>query len=246
MTFFTDSYNKPFVWSSIFISVALVLGLWLVGNGIASRGGNTISTTGSAQVDVTADTAKWSVDIQRTAYVGGTQAAYNQVAADATIVERYFSGLSLASSSVLSSVIATDQNYSSDQNAPVTYNVHETVTLTTSDVQKIDELSHNIADLSGKVSGGTLISPQAPEYYVSTLPQLRVSLLGQAIKDAKARAEQIATSGGATVGKLQNASSGVVQVLAPNSTNVEDYGSYDTSTIQKQVMITAHATFLLN
>ncbi len=229
------------------MGVALILGLWLVGSGIANRGqGNTISTTGSASADVTADTAKWTVDVRRTAYEGGTQAAYAQVASDAKVVQKYFTALGLASSSVVASVIYTDQNYTSDQNAPTTYNVHETVTLTTSDVQKIDELSHNIGDLSGKVGGGTLISPQAPEYYVSTLPKLRVSLLGQAVTDAKARAEQIAKSGGASVGKLQNAASGVVQVLAPNSTNIEDYGSYDTSTIQKQVMITAHATFLLN
>ena len=230
-------FERPFVWPSLFLSAALVLGLWLVGSGIASRGGNTISTTGSASAQVTADTAKWVVDIHRTAYEGGTQAAYSQVASDSKAVQKYFEALNLASSTVLVSVIYTDQNYTSNQNAPTTYNVHETVTVTTSDVQKVDELSHSIGDLSGKVGNGTLLSPQAPEYYVSTLPQLRVSLLGQAVKDAKARAEQIATSGGAAVGTLQNASSGVVQVLAPNSTNIEDYGSYDTSTIQKQVMI---------
>jgi hypothetical protein len=67
--------------------------------------------------------------------------------------------------------------------------------------------------------------------------------LGEAITDAKARAEEIAKSGGAKVGKLMSASSGVVQVLAPNSTNVEDYGSYDTSTIQKEVSVTARASF---
>jgi hypothetical protein len=70
-----------------------------------------------------------------------------------------------------------------------------------------------------------------------------VSLVGQAIADAKARAVQIAKAGGSSVGALKSASSGVVQVLAPSSTNVEDYGSYDTSTIEKEVMVTARATF---
>ena len=83
----------------------------------------------------------------------------------------------------------------------------------------------------------------SPEYYVSTLPQLRVSLVGQAVKDAKARAVEMANSGDSSVGALKSAASGVVQVLAPNSTSVEDYGSYDTSTIQKQVMVTARAVF---
>ncbi len=227
------------------MGLALVLGLWLVGSGIANRGGNTISSTGSASADVSADIAKWTIDIHRTAYEGGTQAAYTQVANDTTAVKKYFTALNLASSTIVLSVVSADQNYNQDQNAPTTYNVHESITITTSDVQKIDMLSHSIGAVSGKVAGGTIVSPQGPEYYVSSLPQLRVSLLGKAITDAKARAEQIAKSGGASVGKLQSASSGVVQVLAPNSTNIEDYGSYDTSTIQKQVMITARATFTL-
>jgi hypothetical protein len=69
--------------------------------------------------------------------------------------------------------------------------------------------------------------------------------LGQAIADAKARAVEIAKSGGASIGKLKSASSGVVQVMAPNSTNVEDYGSYDTSTIDKEVSVTARAAFVV-
>jgi len=67
------------------------------------------------------------------------------------------------------------------------------------------------------VNRGYSISPRQPEYYVSNLPELRVQLLGKAVADAKARATEIAKSGGASVGPLQSASSGVVQVLAPNS-----------------------------
>ena len=94
-----------------------------------------------------------------------------------------------------------------------------------------------------KIAPDTRLSPQQPEYYISKLPALRVSLLGRAIADARARASEIAKSGSTAVGALKSASSGVVQVMAPNSTNVEDYGSYDTSTIQKQVMVSARVTF---
>jgi hypothetical protein len=34
-------------------------------------------------------------------------------------------------------------------------------------------------------------------------------------------------------------------VLAPNSVEVADSGQYDTSSIQKDVMVTVHATFVL-
>jgi hypothetical protein len=47
------------------------------------------------------------------------------------------------------------------------------------------------------------------------------------------------------VGRLKSASSGVVQVLAPNSIDVSDYGSYDLQTIDKEVMLTARAVFFV-
>jgi hypothetical protein len=72
---------------------------------------------------------------------------------------------------------------------------------------------------------------------------LRVSLLGEAVKDAEARAKIIAQSGHRNLGVLTTASMGVVQVLTPNSTDVSDYGSYDTSSQNKEVMITVRATF---
>ena len=53
----------------------------------------------------------------------------------------------------------------------------------------------------------------------------------------------IATAGGNSVGAIKSASSGVVQVLAPNSVEVSDYGQYDTSKIDKEIMVTVKATF---
>ena len=83
------------------------------------------------------------------------------------------------------------------------------------------------------------------EYYISSLPELRVSLLGEAVKDAESRANSLAEASGKRVGKLKSASSGVVQVLSTNSTDISDYGSYDTSQINKQVMVTVKASFTL-
>ncbi len=83
------------------------------------------------------------------------------------------------------------------------------------------------------------------EYYYSKLPDLRVSLLSDAVKDAKARAEQIAQGTGRGIGNVLSASNGVVQVISPNSVDVSDYGSYDTSSIEKDVMVTIKASFRL-
>lgn len=239
----TRFFDRPFIWPALLLSLALFVGLALVGWGIGARSqSSTISSTGSASQMVRADTAKWTIDVRRTVVESGIAGAYAQIARDAAVVEDFFEAKKLASSSVVLSTIYTDQNYS-NQGTPVDYNVHQTITVQTNDVDTIDALSRNLSDINARVGAGTIVSARPPEYYVSTLPDLRIALIGRAIEDAKARAVQIAKSGGSSVGALQSASSGVVQVLAPNSINVEDYGSYDTSTIDKQVMLTARATF---
>jgi len=238
-----DYFATQFIIPTVIASVALIIGLWILGISIANRGSDsTIAVTGSASVNIKADTATWDINVQRTAGVGYTADAYTQVAKDGSVVKSYLESQNLASSSVSESVISTDQNYQQDQNAPVTYNVHETITIQTTSVDDIDALSRKLDAISSKVSPGTILMPQAPQYYVSSLPDLRVKLAGKAVEDAKARAIEIAKSGVSSVGALKGASAGVLQVLSPNSTKVDDYGSYDTATIQKHVRVTAHAT----
>jgi hypothetical protein len=237
-------FSRPFVWPAIILGCALLVGLLVVGWGISARGaGDTISVTGSATQEVHADEATWTVDVRRTAFASGVSTAYSQIAHDGQAIAEFFTNQHLASSSVTVSVVYSDQNYSSDANAPVSYVVHQTVTVRTTDVVAIDALSRSINSLSSAVSPGSVVSPSAPQYFISSLPNLRVSLVGAAITDAKERAVQIAKAGGSSVGALKSASSGVVQVLSQNSMSVEDYGSYDTSTIDKEVMVTARATF---
>ena len=236
-------FERPFVIPSFIFGITLIIGLALVGQGIASRSsGNIISVTGSATTDVTADNASWSITLNRTVDINGIPQGAKALSVDGDAVARVLTNQKLASSTVTQTIVSTNQNYS-NQGAPVTYTLSQTVTIQTSEVTKIDALSHNLTLFQSVISSETILSPQSPAYFVSSLPQLRVSLVGKAVADAKARAVEIAKSGGTTVGALSSASSGVVQVMAPNSTNVDDYGSYDTSTIQKQVMVTARASF---
>jgi hypothetical protein len=48
---------------------------------------------------------------------------------------------------------------------------------------------------------------------------------------------------GASLGKLRGVDVGVFQVTSPNSTQVEDYGVYDTSTVDKDVTAVVNVTF---
>ena len=108
------------------------------------------------------------------------------------------------------------------------------------EVKKIDALAKNTMELIKK---GVLFTTNSLEFYYSKLPEVRVELLDSAVADAKARANKLAEAGGKKIGVLKSASSGVVQVMAPNSVEVSDYGMYDTSKINKEVMVTVKASF---
>jgi hypothetical protein len=232
------------------IGAAFVLGLGLiVAASIVSYAfysvhtlGNTLSVTGSATTDVKADAAKWTVNVSRTAFESTIPTVQSRVSLDTQGVVDFLRGAGIDSEKILASAVFVDKNYKNDQNAPDTYNVHEDISVQSDNPELIQRLSKDISRLSSK---GILFSVQAPQYYVTTLPKIRVSLIGAAITDAKARALAIASSTGQTVGALESASGGVVQVMAPNSISDDGYGSYDTSTIDKMVMVTAHATFYL-
>lgn len=243
-TSFRELADRPFVVPAFILALALLLGLAIIGYGLDHRStSNVITVTGSASENVTADTASWTIDLNRTAPTNGISSAYATLAKDSASVAAFLESQKLASSTVTQGVVSSSPNYPSNGGTPTSYTVTERVTVNTSDVQKVDALSHDLSSLQNGISSDTILSPEPPAYYISTLPKLRISLVGKAVADAKARAKEIANSGGSTVGALNSASSGVVQITAPNSTSADDYGSYDTGTIQKVVMVTAHVSF---
>ncbi len=203
---------------------------------------NTLTVTGSATQEATADSAKWTVSLSRSAYEGSVAQAQAALAADEQQIAAFMTKGGIAADKIRTSPTYVDREYSQDQNAPQKYTVRGDVTITSDDPKLVEKLSKDISVLAAR---GIVVSAQTPEYYISNLPELRIALIGKAVADAKARATEIAKSTGRSVGALQSASGGVVQVLAPDSIDVSDYGNYDTSTIDKKVMVTARATFYL-
>lgn len=229
---------------------ALTLGLCLVAAAIVGSYSfyrvhtldNTLTVTGSATATSTADSARWTVSLSRSAYEATVSDTQVRVSGDAKQVAAFMQAGGIAADKITTSPTYIDREYSSDQNAPQRYTVRLDVTVTSDKPELVQKISKDIGSLASR---GIVVSAQTPEYYISNLPQLRIALIGKAVEDAKARATEIAKSTGRAVGVLQSASGGVVQVLAPNSIDVSDYGNYDTSTIDKKVMVTARATFYL-
>jgi len=206
--------------------------------------GDAISVTGSTNKHVVSDSVKWSSNISRTVREKGLKDGYALMSKDLSDVLNFFKTNGYTEKDLNISPVFMDQVYdyraNQDPNAEKEYTLRQNIEIQSSDVEKVTAMAKNVQSL---ISRGVLFSAGAPQYYYSKLSDLRVELLSMAIRDAKARAEQIAKSGGKKVGSLKSASSGVVQVLAPNSLEIMDYGTYDTSSVEKDIMVTVKAVF---
>ncbi len=241
-----ENLKTNLVWASLILSVAIVASA-----GIASSTfykvramDSSLSVTGSAKLQVRADSVKWQSGISRMVTQETMKDGYAGMAKDLKAVKSFFKENGIEEKLLDISPVFVDQqyNYGSNNTGPTQYNLRQTIEIQSKDIDKITGITKNTQSLIDK---GVLFSPNAPEYYYTKLPETRIALLGEAVKDATARAEKIAESGGKKVGSLKEASVGVTQVLPVNSVEINDYGTYDTSKIDKEVMITVKASFNL-
>ena len=203
---------------------------------------NVLSVTGSAKERVTSDSVKWNIHVTRHVTEFTVQTGYAQLARDLTTVKAFLADHDIPEDVITISPVAVEEifKYGTDTSGPREFTLRQMITINATDVEAISALSKDITVL---VNQGVFISANYVEYYYNKLSELRIALLADAIADAKARAQEIAESSGQSVGRLTAASSGVVQVLAPNSVEISDYGQYDTSSIEKDVMVTVRASF---
>ena len=203
---------------------------------------DTLSVTGSVKEKVTSDLAKWTSNFSRTVPAEDLILGYDQMKADQDKVLEFFLDNGFEEGDVIISPVFMEQLYMYDPNAPKENVLRQIVTIQASDVDKITYMAKNTQKL---IDVGVIFSTQSLEYYYTKLPELRISLIPDAINDAKLRAQKIAEGSGKKIGAIKSANLGVVQVLPVNSTEVSDWGTYDTSTIEKEIMIPVNVTFTL-
>ena len=202
-----------------------------------------IEVTGSAKEAVTADAARWILNLETKTGINDQQAGYTRLEGASEKIATYLE--SQGFTEFETPAITTSPNYTYPQfGEPIFtgYTVMRQVIVRSNEVEKMSALANTIEPFMG---AGYTVSSQSLELTYSKLDEMRVKLLGQAIQDAKARAEAIASESGRSVSVLRNASSGVVQVLPAGGVDISDYGTYDTQSLEKEVMVTVRATFEL-
>jgi len=236
--------DQKLIWLPAIMGGCLVLSviIWSAVFYQTRDSGDTLSVTGSASKEVVSDNAKFSGNFSRIVKLSALKTGYGEMTSDLAIVKKFFKDQGISDSDLIISTVNMYQNYKQNDQSEIEYTLTQNVEVSLNDIQKITTLAQNTQKL---INQGVIFSTNPVEYYYSKLPELRVSLLSDAVKDAKARAESLAKSTGNKVGGLKSAASGVVQVLPSNSLEVSDYGTYDTTKINKTVMVTVKAAFNL-
>ncbi|MVN89283.1 DUF541 domain-containing protein [Deinococcus sp. HMF7620] len=213
-----------------------------------------INVTGSARRSITSDLAVWTFTV-RSESEDSLQAAYAQFRAAQPALDRFVRGQNFSAEELRREPVSA---------APETYTVIETIGGENEEVERTRYVvsqayraqSGDIAKIQTAVgaatasfvdasTGGVTVESGAISYLYTKLADVRLALLKDASQDAQRRAQAIAESAGNEVGAVKNARMGVFQITPRFETSVEDSGSYDTRSLEKDVTAVVEIDFVV-
>ncbi|MDP4180856.1 MAG: SIMPL domain-containing protein [Bacillota bacterium] len=229
-----------FLWTGLVVSLILALGLvvssFLVIKGVVTiKSSNFITVTGSAKKQIKSDLIVWRGNFTVQSPTLG--AAFNTLKSDNQKVLNYLKKAGLTEKDFTVSAITTTNVYEllpngGYSNNLIGYKLDQMVEVKSGEVDKIAEISRNSTEL---INDGVSFQSQPPQYYYTKIADLKISMLADATKDAKNRAEQIALNTGTKIGDLKSAKMGVFQITPQYSTEVSDSGISDISSLNKEI-----------
>jgi hypothetical protein len=237
-------------------SLAFLVTGFVVVRGLADvkNASDVINVTGSAKRNITSDLAVWTFTL-RSSNEANLQAAYAafqqaQPRAEAFLRDQNFGAGELRRDPVNAGpetyTVIEDVNGENTEVQRTRYVVRQTYRLQSGDIAKLQgAVGAATAAFVELSTGGVSVESGPIDYLYTKLADVRVELLEEASKDAQRRAQAIAQSAGNGVGAVKNARVGVFQITPRFETSVEDTGSYDTSSLEKDVTAVVEIDFVV-
>ena len=237
------------LYAAVVLGICGIIAFWVAGNAFKYKfkSTETIVVTGLAEKDFVSDLIVWNGSYSRKAM--DLKSAYASVKLDENTIRQYLKGKGIGDNElVFSSVVInkefdtkTDENGKQTSQVFTGYNLTQTVTVQSKDVDKVDKISREVTEL---IESGIEFNSQSPLFYNTKLSEVKMDLLAKASADAKLRAETIAKNAGNSLGNLRKATMGVFQITGKNTN--EDYsygGAFNTSSKNKTGSITIKMEF---
>jgi hypothetical protein len=224
------------------IALALAVGSIAIAGGIRDRNRNDVITvTGSAKKRITSDYVVW--DFTVTSQQASPAAAAKELDVWTTRIRAFLDRQGVKPAELSVQPISTETvSAQSGSSKILGYRLTRSFEIRSPRVQEIAAVAEHRSSLLG---AGIPLTAQPLQYVYTRLPSLRPALLAAATRDAQQRARVLTAATGAHLGKLRSVDVGVFQVTSPNSTQVSDYGTYDTTTLEKDVTGVVNVTFAL-
>jgi len=227
------------------LAIGVLFGGFFLGDGVSKvrRTGDVLTVTGSAKQAVMADYAVWRGQISLRA--GSMEDGYSQLRRHTDRFRTWIRAQGIADSSIVILPVASwdipEVGVSGRETGRIAaHSLTQRFEMRSPDIAGLTKLSN---EASGLMAEGVPLNSQPLEYLYTKLAGLRIQLLEAATRDARERAGAIAKATGGKIGAVRSAKQGVFQVTQRNSTDVSDYGMYDTSSPDKDVTAVVTVSF---
>ena len=232
--------------------VALAIGLVIASviGGFAfvkgKQGDQTITVTGSARKRIKSDLVIWKAGVSYQAPVLAD--AYRSLSENVPRVKAYLVSKGIPENEITISSISSQTLHARDSDGQDTgqitgYSLRQELEVRSNDVDKIARVAREATEL---INQGILLESMAPQYHYTKLGEEKITMLAEAAKDAKKRAEQVAASTDSTIGSVRTARMGVLQITPADSNDVSDSGMNDTSSLDKDITAVVNLSFEIN
>lgn len=233
--------TPPLVFAMAVLSLGLIGATGVLVKGVR-RANDTITVTGASTERIRSDHVDWTVDVIHSG--PSQQASYQGLQPSVQRTMAFLRQQGIEASELDLGALRSEKEEVRDPRSgelrSTSWTSTQPVQISSSDVSRIQAIAARIGRLIGE---GVPLSSRPPAYTYTQLAAKRVDMLAKATRDARSRARAIASEAGASVGAITKADTGIFQITAPNSTETSDSGTYDTSTVDKDITAVMAVTF---
>lgn len=236
----TTTPSKTFWVPALILSIGLIIAAALMAFSFKYLNRNTgaITVKGLAEKPIQADSALWEINLQTSSASETKKDAYVLLDQQMKVLRQFFldQGFSAqdfkmgnkSSESYYEEVDIGDGRLMRQFKG---YIANQKLAVSSRDIAKIEKAAKAIYILDEQ----NISINESPNYLVSNLEDIKMSLIANATKNAFSRANEFAKVGEVKVGAMRSASQGAFYILPDNGSDENsDYGgAYDKTTINK-------------
>ncbi len=245
--------SKTLVIFAIILSLGFILSAGVIGYAFKqlNTNKNSITVKGLAEKPIQADSARWEINLQTSRTSPTVAEAYQLLDQQMKVLQNFFTEHGFKNVELQLGNKSSESYYENVELADGRsvrefkgYTAKQSLVINSRDLNKIAKAAKDVYLLDEKDIKVT----EKPEYLVSNLEEIKMSLIANATKNAHSRANEFAKVGEVKVGAMRSASQGAFYILPESGSDDDsDYGgAYDKTTMNKIARVVVTINYSIN